>query len=341
MLILLLVVLGDKQKGRSAIFRIMACLLFIAIVGFRKYTVGVDSESYRELYYAIPTQDYVWIEVGFDWLIRFLDKLHLEYNALYLASITLTAIPLFLILEKSSHYSLSAFMIYTMTLVTVMNGMRQCIAVGIFMLACLFIIRKKIIPFIVCMCVALLFHYSCAILFPIYFVLNRHLNNRTYIVIYVVSFIFCFVNPATYITLFADLMNLVGHDYTEHTEVATQSLSVFGFIFNISTNILIFCWAIKSKAFEKIPLIANCVLISLVLKNMSFNMPIIGRMMMYFNWFQFLLIPWAISQMQINAQEKLYCKIVILILFYVGMLHNIYSPVMKMMPYEWCTKLFM
>lgn len=341
LLILLLVVLGDKQKGRSIVFRIMACLLFIAIVGFRKYTVGVDSESYRELYYAIPTQNYVWIEVGFDWLIRFLDNCHCEYNALYLVCITMTTIAMFFVLENSSHYTFSAFLFYTTSLTQVMNGMRQCIAIGIFMLACLFIIHKKLIPFLACMCVALLFHYSCAILFPLYFVLNRHLNNKTYIVIYVVSFVFCFVNPATYITPFANFMNLVGHDYTEHTEAATHSLSAFGFIFNVSTNILIFCWAIKSKAFEKIPLIANCVLISLVLKNMSFNMPIIGRMMMYFNWFQYLLVPWAISQLQIKTQEKIYCRIAILTLYFVGVFYNLYSPVMKMMPYEWCTKLFM
>lgn len=332
-LILFLVVLGDKQKGRSIVFRIMACLLFIAIVGFRKYTVGVDSESYRELYYAIPNQNYVWIEVGFDKLIRFLDSLHCEYNALYLASITLTAIPLFFVLERSKHYTFSAFMIYTMTLVTVMNGMRQCIAVGIFMLGCLFIMQRKLIPYIVCLCVALLFHYSCVILFPLYFVLNRHLSNKAYIVIYIISFFFCFVNPVAYITPLADLMNVVGHDYSEHTEVTSQSLSLFGFTYDTSINILILYWAIKSKSFEKFAVIANCVFIALVLKNLSFNMPIVGRMMMYFSWFQFLLIPLSLGQMRIDSQAKLYCKILVLTLLFIGVFHNLYSPVMKMMPY--------
>ena len=126
--------LGDKHKGNLVLFRIVPCLLFIAIVGFRNYTVGVDSESYRTLYYAIPNQDYVWIEIGFDRLIRIFDSFHCEYNVLFLVSISLTAIPIFIVLEKSESYTLSAFMMYTLTLITVMNGMRQCIAVGWFVL---------------------------------------------------------------------------------------------------------------------------------------------------------------------------------------------------------------
>lgn len=340
MLILLLVVLGDKQKGRSIVFRILACILFIAIVGFRKYTVGVDSESYRDLFYAIPNQNYVWIEVGYDWLIRFLDRLHCEYNALYLASITLTAIPIFFVLEKSKHYTFTAFMLYTMTLTTVMNGIRQCIAVGLFTLACFFITQRKKYLFFACMGIALLFHYSCAILFPLYFVLNRKLENKTYIIVYVMSFLFCFINPAAYIAPLANFMTVVGHDYTDHAAETEASLSAFGFIYNTSVNMLIFYWAIKSKAFEKYPVIANCVFLALVLKNISFNMPILGRMMMYFNWFQYLLIPLAIAHMRINAQNKLYCKVIILVLFYIGIFHNLFSPVMKMMPYEWCTRIF-
>lgn len=340
LLILLFVVLGDKQKGRSIVFRIMACMLFIAIVGFRKYTVGVDSESYRNLYYAIPQQNYVWIEIGFDWLIRFLDNCHCEYNGLYLACITLTAIPIFIVLEKCEHYTFTAFMLYTMTLTTVMNGIRQCIAVGLFMLACLFIIQRKKIHFFSCMCIALLFHYSCVILFPLYFLLNKNLNNRTYTIIYVISFVFCFINPASYIAPLVNLMTFMGHDYTEHATEAEASLSSVGFIFNTFVNILIFYLAIRSKAFEKFPVIANCVFIALVLKNVSFNMPIVGRMMMYFSWFQFLLIPLAINHMKITSQDKLNYKLVILILFYIGIFHNLYSPIMKMMPYDWCTRIF-
>lgn len=190
------------------------------------------------------------------------------------------------------------------------------------------------------MCIALLFHYSCVILFPLYFLLNKNLNNRTYTIIYVISFVFCFINPASYIAPLVNLMTFMGHDYTEHATEAEASLSSVGFIFNTFVNILIFYLAIRSKAFEKFPVIANCVFIALVLKNVSFNMPIVGRMMMYFSWFQFLLIPLAINQMKISSQEKLNYKIAILILLFIGTFHNLYSPVMKMMPYEWCTKIF-
>ena len=46
-----------------------------------------------------------------------------------------------------------------------------------------------------------------------------------------------------------------------------------------------------------------------------------------------VLIPLSISEMRINSQAKLYCKAFILIMLFIGVFHNLLSPVMKMMPY--------
>ncbi len=332
--------LGDKHKGNLVLFRIVPCLLFIAIVGFRNYTVGVDSESYRTLYYAIPNQDYVWIEIGFDRLIRIFDSFHCEYNVLFLVSISLTAIPIFIVLEKSESYTLSAFMMYTLTLITVMNGMRQCIAVGWFVLGSLFIKERKSIPFFLCMGVALLFHYSCIILFPLYFIINKKLDNKVYTIIYVVSFVFCFVNPITYVSSFTDFISILGRDFTDHTLIGSKGLSIWGFIYNSTINVLIYYTMLKFKAFEKNPVWANCVFASFVLKNISFNMPIVGRMIMYFDWLQFLLIPLMINQSRVDNKAKAIYRVSIIFLFLIGFVYNIFSVVMKMVPYEYCLKLF-
>lgn len=340
LLILLLVILGDKQKGRSIIFRIAACCLFIAFVGFRKYTVGVDSESYKDLFYLIPTQNYVWLEVGFDWLIRFLNSYNCEYNALYLVCIILTAIPMFFVLEKCENYSFSAFLFYIMTLATVVNGMRQCVSVGIFMFGSLFIIRRKLIPFLLCVLFSLLFHYSSIVLLPLYFFMNRHLSGKTYVIIYAVSFIFCFVNLSSYIAPLTNFISTEGNDYSKYTESAGKSLSLFGFIYSSVTNIIIFYWIIKSKIYEKFPVLANGVIIALVIKNMTFNLAIVGRLMMYFNWFQFLVIPMAINRMRYNTSIRLFASALIIVLFFIAFLNNLVSPVMRMWPYEYSTDIF-
>lgn len=339
-LILLFVNLGNKQKGGNILFRIIPCILFIALVGFRKYTVGVDSEPYKELFYAIPGQNYQWIEIGFDWLIRTLAKFGCEYNALYIVCISLTAIPIFFVLEKSESYVLSALMIYTFTLITVMNGMRQCIAVGIFILGSLFITDRKLLLFCIFMGVALLFHYSCIVLLPLYFVINKKLYNSTYTIIYTVSFIFCFIDPSTYIKPIAELISVLGRDFTDHTSSTTKGLSLYGFIYNSSVNIFIYYAMIKSKAFDKYPVYANCTFIGLVLKNMSFNMPIVGRIIMYFGWFPYLLIPLMIDQANVNKENKKLFRYGIFFLYLIGFVHNIFSGIMKMVPYEYCFQLF-
>lgn len=340
LLILLFVVLGDKQKGRSIVFRVMACLLFAAIVGFRKYTVGVDSESYQQIYNTVPMQNYVWLEVGFDWLIRFLDSLHCEYTALFLVCVTLTAIPMFFVLERSEHYAMTAFMFYTMTLVSVMNGMRQNIAVALFMFAYRFIENRKLLPYCACLLGAMLFHYSCIILFPLYFILNRKLNDKIAVMIYAISFIFVFVNPVSLVVPIAALVSSIGFDYMEYTEEASKSLSALGFMYNTSIYCLLLYWMVKSRAFEKYPILANCVLIAIVFKNLSFNMPMISRITYYFGWFQYLLIPIMINHLRLNAQNRLYCRMLIMMLLIVNVVYNTCAPVMKMLPYEWNLKLF-
>ena len=90
---------------------------------------------------------------------------------------------------------------------------------------------------------------------------------------------------------------------------------------------------LTTDSFKKYPLLSNCVFVFFVLKNMTFTMPIIGRISLYFSWFMYLLIPILVSMNQ-RKQMLLFARVVICILLSVGFIHNVTSSEMQMIPYK-------
>lgn len=335
-LIILLAYLGGKPSRASLLFRIMAAILYICIVGFRHYSVGVDSERYMEMYYSIPSQNYQWIEIGFDKLVRLLYDAGFSYTGLFLACIILTTIPMFCVLEKSRQYTFSAILLYIFTLSTVTNGMRQCISVALFFGSTLFILSRKKVLFFICISLALLFHYSSIILLPLYFIANRRFHRDIYIFLYAISFIFCFFDINSLIRPFLFLLGNFGLDYSENYEYYAYnfgSLSLLGFLYNTIVNCFIFYMMMRSNSHKKYPMLTNFVSLSFVLKNFAFNMPIMGRIILYFSWFEYLLIPLLVHELFRTKILQRQVSWIIIALLAIGFVHNLTGSVMKMTPY--------
>ena len=334
LLVIILSYFGDRRRGGNAFTRLLPCLCFILFVGLRKYTVGVDSENYQMLFYQIPLQNYIWIEVAFDKLIRILYDLGFDYNSLYLSSIVLTAIPIYLFLEKQDHYTIPAVYIYIMSLLMVCNGIRQCIAVGIFLYASIFIIQRRIIPYILCIGIAYLFHHSALILFPLYFIANRTLSNVVYVLVYVLSFAFCFMNLDAVILSVVSKLGVVGLTYAESFEYfSSKDMSVFGLLYTSAINVSTFYLMLKARTFKTDPVISNFTYIYIVLKNLSFQMTLISRVMMYFDWYAYFIYPIVAYKLCKNRQEKFLIILLFFILYGIIFIKNIMNPIMKMSPY--------
>ena len=342
-LIILFAYLGGRKTSFSRLFRIITALLFICIVGFRDYSVGVDSERYMQLFYAIPFQNYQWIEIGFDRLVRFLYDAGFSYTGLFLACIVLTTIPIFLALEKCSHYTFTAILMYILTLTSVTNGMRQCISVAIFLWAGYFIVSRRLLPFLLCMVPALLFHASTIILIPLYFIANISINKAFYIITYLFSFAFCFVDFSNLIQPILSLMGIFGADYADNFEYYAfhfGGLSIMGFLYKTFLNLLVFFMMMRTESYKKYPMLTNFVFLSFILKNLAFNMPMIGRIILYFSWFEYILIPLLVFDMSRSESFRQIIRFVIFGLFAIGFVHSMIGGEMRMIPYHFNTVLF-
>lgn len=339
LIIVIAIIVGRRKRGVKSgpLLRAIPALLYVCFVGFRSSSVGVDSESYRDLFESIPYQDYLWIEVGFDRLIRILYDWGLDYNSLYLASILLTTIPIYLVLEKSPNYSACAILLYIVTIPVVVNGIRQCISVGWFFYGVLFIQQRKLIPYVLCMGVCMLFHYSSIILLPLYFLIFKPAKQGLYISIYALSFIFIFINPVSYVLSVLDFLKGFGVDYDRGYQA--QTLSTLGFIFNTTTNVVIFLLIIKTKYYKVNASLTNCSVIAFCIKNISYSYAILGRLNMYFGWIPLLIVPDLICRLPDRGDRKMY-SVFFIIVYVIGFVHQLLSPEMRMIPFDFNFRLW-
>ena len=83
------------------------------------------------------------------------------------------------------------------------------------------------------------------------------------------------------------------------------------------------------------PLLFNLVFLSFILKNIGFNIPIVGRITIYFTWFLYLVYPLILGVSKFplfRSRFVTYC--LILVINAAIWLNGILSPANKLLPYK-------
>jgi len=177
--------------------------VLILLAGLR-YFVGTDYATY--LQYQIPA-----VASGANSISHSVEYLYsgLIKFGLYLGStqwifiLTHIVIVVFLILyiiNRSSNYVWSMFILFFSTFFNFsLNGMRQSIATAIFLYSTKYISKRKIISYFLCITIAVLFHKSSVVYYPLYLLSYIDLTKTKYtilgaIVIFPVYFLSDFVS---------------------------------------------------------------------------------------------------------------------------------------------------
>lgn len=219
---------------------ILAALPLVIITGFKHIKVGTDTGSY--VYYFNKIQTFADVlaiadkngEIGF-WLLNFLGHLLTDD---YFIIFTLSAI----IVACCYFYTLITFKLGALSLITLLligpyyfqlNGNRQAIAIAIFSISIIFIIKKQPLNYIASIFIGFLFHKSIIICLPLYFIFKDDIKPRkmaviTLLFLLVLVFFQTFVNFAAGVD---DRYSTYGDQQETHGGVV---VSLF--------NILLFCW---------------------------------------------------------------------------------------------------
>lgn len=256
-LILLLCLAPFCWNNKNSVMRnIGVWLMFICLVllfGLRHYTVGTDSANYAFRYETLA--DVEPFEKGFIWLMKGLRYFSIQYTFFFIVTAGIIWGGLIKFYNKyTSLYWLAVFLFCALGGINTIanNGMRQGLAIVVFLTAIPFALEKKWLQYYLLAVIAFLFHRSAVFIFPIYFLLQ--IKFRWWLLVPFVI-VFCGV------LAFADsITQLLFSDYDKYlTEVDGTNMGKLVQLAFIS------CFAVSSfyyhyKTLDKKPLVKKMLL---------------------------------------------------------------------------------
>lgn len=215
-------------------------ILVFAIVAGLRYNVGVDHLVYLQFYEDMAKQGWITretLELGFLFIMKVFTELNLHFFFFFAF---LAAVQLFFVYYafRNKKYLLPYIGLFIMLgpfFLNWMNGIRQCLAMCIFVFLVEFIEKRKLIPYTIGILVAFSLHKSAIMLFPLYFILWKPFKwgqNRTITFILLFLAITIGLTP-TWLSLINKLegfLSFMGYDYYSEniqriTEEANRSVS--------------------------------------------------------------------------------------------------------------------
>jgi len=247
---------GHKSK---IFFAVTLCLYASFIIGFRDIDVGTDTNNYHVIFSMVNN--------GHDWrgeiLYIYLNQLVGLFtdNAVYItfivALITLTNISWFIYkYSPSLAFSWLVFLGY-FSFFGLTNIIRQNLAVSIVLLSIPFVFNRKLIPFLLVIFVASLFHFSAIFAIPMYFMYKRRGLVFLILPCWLASIAVAFT-PSVAISVFKSLDFLLPSQYTHYltsdwllnSERAYSS--GLGFVFYQLIGLLVFLGLFLQERVDKL-----------------------------------------------------------------------------------------
>ena len=166
--------------------------LMVFQVGFRWQT-GTDWEPYYEHFIEMRSVSDVYytltgFEKGYSFFVLIVKNLWNSYTAFLVVHALLYYFLIFSAFKKFSPYVFISLLVFYATSIGVMGSNRQLIALGICLFSLRYVFNKNAIAFLILVGLAFMFHTS-AILFSIYYFLNRDINKYLIFAILILSFI--------------------------------------------------------------------------------------------------------------------------------------------------------
>lgn len=297
-------------------FALLSFALLVFFAGQRSYIF--DSTDYQYAYENYYTTDLSQITGIWNGTIQGKGKMFMtilvlfkhfsggaDYNAwfTFLAIIESASVAYFF-QKYSSNYIYSIFLFFTTScFLWLINGIRQFLAVAVVLFFIKWFIERKTIPFLLVVIFAYYIHSTAIIWIPFYFIVNYKPWSRKFILL----------SMLTAIAILALSKNNVLED-TNYSYVleSTGGVSPFRIVVMAVPTIFAFC---KRKEVEEkaTPFIDLCVNMSIITTELylvgMFTSGIMGRIPIYFQLFNYLLLPWLFN----NFFEKKDALILILI----------------------------
>ncbi|MBL4940748.1 MAG: EpsG family protein [Colwellia sp.] len=311
------------------------------IAAFKSIKVGTDTGSYVYFFNKINTLESALAiideqgEPGF-WLLNYLGhQFTHNYFILFLFSS--------IIITSCYFYTLKRFNLKTLSLITLLfigpyyfqlNGTRQAIAIAIFSVAVIFIIKRQAYHYITSIFIGFLFHKSIIICLPLYFIFEGEIKAKKIAVI-----LFFFIILLIFFQSFVDLASGVDERYSSYGDQKDTR----GGIVVSSFNILLLGWFILCRkinhhniAIKQFDILLTLYLLGALISILSIVLGVdpsgFLRMSIYFIQMNIFLLPMTIlSFRNLTTRYIIVFTAILLMILYFYMTTSAFS---NLVPYQ-------
>lgn len=269
--------------------------LYFLLLALRAVEIGADTFRYVEIYELVNVTDWADLanvrgsEMGYSILTKICSVIW-DDPQFFLAVVALvTTVPIMILYFQESENSMVSMVLFITFPVFMMNfsGLRQGVAISIGVLAYYMTKKKRLIPFILAVLLAMSFHVSAFILFlmyPLYHLRFRKAHMVLVLPLYLTVYL---LNDQ----IFRLVVPLLGGDYAEHVDRMTDT-GAYTMIILIALFLLYSFIAPEEKEMDETSLgLRNLILCALALQLFVPLNQVAMRLNYYYILFVPLLIP--------------------------------------------------
>lgn len=283
-----------EKINKLNIGHFIAILAISFVVGFR-YKVGVDWEGYVKDFFLIQNKEFdeQRVEYGFYIINKIIGGAGLGYEWMFF---TVAFITWYFYFKSVQSFILPIFIFFIFAdeyFFWSMNGVRQFAAMGIWLVSIKYIIKKKLVNYLLLIIVASLFHTSVLLLIPFYFIpYGKTYNKWLWITLLFVSFFIgnnhIFIEYTEKALYFLSEKSEVIDRYTHYVDddrlfFTEEAVLGLGFFFKFLIHLLIMLVGnIFLKKYPKLNVYFILVFIGAILLNLSYNVQLVRRINNYF-----------------------------------------------------------
>lgn len=289
------------KKNEWAMFLFFAILTLLVML--RHETVGNDTKNYIYFFSDISKKNWGDLhnesfEIGFAFLNKFV-SIFTSNQQIYIALIAVvTSLMIYPTYRRLCiDPSLTIVLFCTMsTFLMMFSGIRQMLAIGIGFIAYEFTRNKKVIPFLIVVCIAMTLHVSAFMLFfmyPIYYA--RITRKRLFVVVPVLCVIFVFNN---YVFSF---LTMIVSRYTKYENALSSTGAYTMLVLFVIFAVFAFIIPNDSKIDEETIGLRNFLLFAIV---MQMFVPL-HNLAMRMNYYYIIFIPLLLPKVIACKSERL------------------------------------
>lgn len=249
---------AEDETSKNKI-TIASLVVFFIFFGFRGFIFS-DWISYYPYFNNCDIDDVIhfefgnpdYMEPGFTLLCVICHAIFDDFQFFVFVSTLIETILLYRFINKridNLPLALAIFLVFEGFMIVV-NLMRNAISILVFLNALDFLKNRKPIPYFACCILALSFHYSAILYFPLYFFFHRGYNKWIFLGI----FIACNVVFLSRISIFLKIITMLGiggelleNKIEAYTEMGSGFGISIGYLERLMTGFLVFCYYNKLK----------------------------------------------------------------------------------------------